>query len=100
LFARVDQTGVVHQHTPGVTVTKTANFLGVYQVTFPQNISACAVVVSQGEASNNGYQSSAQFLAVIDSDPNNGGDPHTVDVNSFTDNGTGIDAGFDLILAC
>ena len=64
------------------------------------NISACAVVVSQGEASNNGYQSSAQFLAVIDSDPNNGGDPHTVDVNSFTDNGTGIDAGFDLILAC
>jgi hypothetical protein len=100
LFARVDQTGALHQHTAGVTVTKNGLFLGVYKVTFVQDISACAVVISQGEAANNGYVPTAQFKATIDSDPNNGGDPHSVDVNVFTDGGVDISSGFDLIVAC
>ena len=92
LFARADQTGALHQHSLGVTVVKDTSFTGVYHVFFPQNISGCAVVVSQGEASNNGYVSTAQFKATIDSDPNNGGNPQRVDASSFTDGGTPIAA--------
>lgn len=100
LFARVDQTGALHQHSAGVTASKNVAFTGIYTVTFTQDISACAVVISQGQASNNSYTPTAQFKATIDSDPGNGGDIHSVDVNTSTDANTAINAGFDLIVAC
>jgi hypothetical protein len=36
LFARVDNTGVLHQHSAGVTETKDPSFTGLYHVFFPQ----------------------------------------------------------------
>ena len=99
MFARVDDTGVLHQHSPGVTLTP-SGFTGVVYVNFPQNISNCAAVVSQGEASNNSYDPTAQYLAKIDSDPGNGGNPQRVVAYSFNDAGTPLAEGFDLIVAC
>jgi hypothetical protein len=94
----------MHQHSPGVTVQKDTTFTtGFYHVFFKQNLSKCAVVVSTGEASNNGYVPGAFYMAVIQSDPFNDGNPHEVVVSSYRYNGsTGVpvDAPFDLIVAC
>jgi hypothetical protein len=98
LFVRADETGAMHQHSPGVTVQKLST--GLYQVSFTQNISQCAAVVSQGEASNNGFIPGTFYLAVVQSDPFNGGSPHEVNVYPTNSAGTPVDAGFDLILAC
>jgi hypothetical protein len=98
LFVRVDQNGTVYQHTPGVTVKITS--LGVYAVFFKQNISKCAAVVSQGETSTNGFVPGTFYLAVVQSDKNNDGDPHEVDVFTTNASGSSVAAGFDLILAC
>ncbi len=100
LFARADQTGALHQHSPGVTVVKDTSFTGVYHVFFPQNISGCAVVVSQGEASNNGFFPGTLYEAVVQSDPNNDGNPHEVNVYPTDASGAPKDASFDLIVAC
>lgn len=101
LFARVDETGALYQHSPGVTVSKNSKFKGIYTVTFTQDVSGCAAVISQGEKSGNGSVPDALYEAVIDSDPYNGGNPHAVNVYAHPP-GTvvGEDAGFDLILAC
>ena len=100
LFVRTDQTGAIHQHTTGATVVKSGVYTGLYKVTFTQDISNCAVVVSQGEGSSNGFFAGVQFVAKIDSDPGSGGDVHSVDVYPTLTNGTATDAGFDLIVAC
>jgi hypothetical protein len=100
LFARVDQTGALHQHSPGVTVTKDTSFTGLYHVFFPRDISLCAAVVSQGEASNNGFSPGTLYEAVVQSDPNNDGNPREVNVYPTDTSGTPRDAGFDLALAC
>ena len=100
LFVRADQTGAIHQHTTGATVVKSGVYTGLYKVTFTQDISNCAVVVSQGEGSSNGFFAGVQFVAKIDSDPGSGGDVHSVDVYPTLTNGTATDAGFDLIVAC
>lgn len=100
LFARADQTGTLHQHSPGVTVIKDTSFTGVYHVFFPQDISGCAAVVSQGEASNNGFFPGTLYEAVVQSDPNNDGNPHEIDVYPTDTSGAPRDAGFDLVVAC
>jgi hypothetical protein len=100
LFARVDETGTLHQHSAGVTVTKDSSFTGVYHVDFPENISACAVVASQGEASNNGFFPGTLYVAVVQNDPNNTSNPHEVNVYPTNASGSPRDAGFDLIVAC
>jgi hypothetical protein len=100
LFARVDQAGTLHQHSAGVTVTKDKTFTGVYHVFFAQNISRCAAVVSQGEAANNSFFPGTLYEAVVQSDPNNDGNPHEVAVFPTDPSGVPRDAGFDLILAC
>ena len=100
LFVRADQTGAMHQHTAGASVVKNSVFTGLYKVTFTQDISNCATVVSQGESLNNGFFAGVEFVAKIDSDPSNGGDVHSVDVSTTLTNGTATDAGFDLIVAC
>jgi hypothetical protein len=100
LFARVDETGKLHQHSAGVTATKDPAFTGVYHVDFPQNISACAAVVSQGEASNNGFFPGVLYEAVVQSDPNNSANPHEINVYPTDVSGSPKNAGFDLIVAC
>ena len=100
LFARADQTGALHQHSPAVTVVKDTSFTGVYHVFFVQNISGCAVVVSQGEASNNGFFPGTLYEAVVQSDPNNDGNPHEINVYPTDTSGAPRDAGFDLVVAC
>ena len=76
------------------------SFTGLYHVFFPQDISNCAVVVSQGESSNNGFFPGTFYLAVVQSDPNNNGNPNEVNVTPTDATGTPKDAGFDLIVAC
>ena len=100
LFARVDNTGVLHQHSAGVTETKDPSFTGLYHVFFTQDISNCAVVASQGESSNNGFFPGTFYMAVVQSDPNNTGNSHEVNVYPTDNSGTPRDAGFDLIVAC
>jgi hypothetical protein len=101
LFVRADETGTMHQHSPGVTVKKDTVFTtGVYHVFFKQNISKCAAVVSQGEAANNGFISGTFYLAVVQSDQFNDGNPHEVVVYPTNTAGGPVNAGFDLILAC
>ena len=100
LLARVDNKGTLHQHSAGVTVSVDPSFSNLYYVNFPQDISNCAVVVSQGETANNGFIPGAQYLAVIQSDPNNSGNPHQVAVNTTDTSGNPQPAGFDLIVAC
>jgi hypothetical protein len=98
LFVRADETGAVHEHSAGVTVHHEGT--GFYIVTFKQNISKCAAVVSQGEASNNGFFPGTFYMAVVQSDPDNTGNPHEVDVFPTNTAGSPVNAGFDLILAC
>ena len=100
LLARVDNKGTLHQHSAGVTVSVDPSFSNLYYVNFPQDISNCAVVVSQGETANNGFIPGAQYLAVIQSDPNNSGNSHQVAVNTTDTSGNPQPAGFDLIVAC
>jgi hypothetical protein len=100
LFARVDETGALHQHSAGVTASADPSFAGVYHVHFTQDISGCASVVSQGEAANNGFRPGAFFEAVNQSDPGNTGDTHQVNVNVTNASAQPMTAGFDLILAC
>jgi hypothetical protein len=98
LFVRADETGKVYEHSAGVTVKR--ELTGLYKVFFKQNISKCAAVVSQGEASNNGFFPGTFFMAVVQSDPFNDGNPHEVDVFATNTAGSAVNAGFDLILAC
>jgi hypothetical protein len=100
LFVRADENGTVYQHSAGVTVEKEDPYSGVYEVFFKQNISKCAAVVSQGEASNNGFFPGTFYEAVVQSDKYNIGDPHEVIVYATNTSGDGVNAGFDLILAC
>jgi hypothetical protein len=65
-------------------VTKDPAFTGVYHVSFPQNVSGCAAVVSQGEASNNGFLPGTLYMAVVQSDPNNTGNAHQINVYPTT----------------
>jgi hypothetical protein len=98
LFVRADETAKVYQHSAGVTVTNPLT--GVYTVRFPQNISKCAAVVSQGETSNNGFTPGVLYMAVVQSDTFNTGNVHEVNVYPSTVTGTAEEAGFDLVLAC
>jgi hypothetical protein len=98
LFVRADETGKVYQHSAGVTVTNPLT--GVYTVRFPQNISKCAAVVSQGEESNNGFIAGVLYMAVVQSDTFNTGNVHEVNVYPSTVAGVATKAGFDLVLAC
>lgn len=100
LFVRADQNGAVYQHSAGVTVKKDKAFSGVYIVTFKQNISQCAAVVSQGETSNNGFIPGTFYEAVVQSDRFNSGNPHQIYVYATTEAGDSVNAGFDLIVAC
>jgi hypothetical protein len=100
LFARVDNTGVLHQHSAGVSESKDSTFTGLYHVFFTQDISNCAATVSQGETSNNGFFPGTFYEAVVQSDPNNDGNPHEINVYPTDSSGTPKDAGFDLIVAC
>ncbi|MFT4262277.1 MAG: hypothetical protein QM572_02750 [Nocardioides sp.] len=102
LFARVDETGALHQHSPGVTVTKNANYAGIYYVKFSEDISACVPVVSATQASNNGYTPGVLYEAKVMSDPNNTNDPHTVQVYAYdgTSPYTVHNAPFALVVAC
>lgn len=100
LFARADEAGTLHQHSAGVTVTKDPSFSGVYHVFFPQNISGCAAVVSQGEGTGNGFFPGTFYMAVVQSDPNNTGNTHEINVYPTDVSGNPKNAGFDLIVAC
>jgi hypothetical protein len=100
LFVRADETGKMYQHSAGVTVQRYDGFTGVYLVVFKQNISKCAAVVSQGEASNNGFFPGTFYEAVVQSDKYNLGNPHEVLVYATNASGDAVKAGFDLILAC
>ncbi len=100
LFARVDETGALHQHSPGVLASKDASFPGLYHVTFTQDISGCAAVVSQGESSNGGFYPDAQYVAEVQSDGSFGGGPHLINVYPTDASGSPVSAGFDLIVAC
>ncbi len=101
LFVRADQNGKVYEHSAGVTVSKVTTTEGPYYVvTFPQNISGCAAVVSQGETSNNGFIPGTFYEAVVQSDADNSGNPHQVYVYPSNTAGDAVSAGFDLILAC
>ncbi len=100
LFVRADQNGKMYQHSAGVTVQRYESYTGIYEVTFKQNISKCAAVVSQGEASNNGFIPGTFYEAVVQSDPYNDGNPHQVLVYATNSSGDAVNAGFDLIVAC
>jgi hypothetical protein len=105
LFARVDDTGALqHQHSPGVTVKKLTAGLGQYEVTFPQDVTSCAPVVSEASNANNSFTKGALFEALDEGDYPTF-NPHTVLVlvtayDATADTATPVDAGFDLILAC
>ena len=100
LFARVDETGALHQHSPGVSASKDSTFQGVYHVDFTRDISGCAAVASQGEAANNGFIPGTYYLAVVQSDRNNTGNTHEINVYPTDSSGSPRSAGFDLIVAC
>ncbi len=101
LFARVDETGALHQHSPGVLASKSSILAGAYYVDFPQDVSGCAPVISPAQTSNNGSIPDAQFLAVPDGDfASSGVKPNQVDVSATDASGNPISAPFDLILAC
>jgi hypothetical protein len=56
--------------------------------------------VSQGETTHNGYIPGALYEAINQSDPNNSGNPHQVNVYATDASGKPLAAGFDLIVAC
>jgi hypothetical protein len=97
-FVRSNENGDVFQHSPGVTVTNPLR--GEYVVTFPQNVSKCAAVASQGETSGNGFIPGTFYMAEVESDAGENGNPHQVGVYPSNVDGDPVAAGFDLILAC
>jgi hypothetical protein len=100
LFARVDENGGLHEHSAGVTASKDSSFTGVYRVFFPQKVSKCVAVASQGQTTHNGFIPGTLFVADVQSDPGQDGNPREVDVFPTDTAGTPRNAPFDLIVAC
>jgi hypothetical protein len=98
-FVRSDENGDVFQHSSGVTVANPVK--GEYVVNFPVNVSKCAAVASQGEASRGGFDPGTFYMASVQSDkPSGDGNPRQVIVYPTDLDGDPVAAGFDLILAC
>jgi hypothetical protein len=48
LFAQVESSGTINASSPGVTATQYSPYVGAYRVNFGQDISHCAVAVTEG----------------------------------------------------
>lgn len=95
-WAVVNSSGSVVRASGNAPVTATRMGPGVYEVTFANDVSACAYVATIGDA---GHVAPSPGQITVSGDVD-GGNPNDVQVQTFDKTGTAADASFHVYVSC